>query len=271
MKVVNSNFKTWLQINFKATYFLLGINVLLGIITYVLAYIFFQGSDSLALVFLGAQVLPGTEAPFSAFVLDAYRFLTAAFLHGGLIHLLFNMYALYAIGGYIERFFGGKKLFTTYIITAIIGSLVSFVGALIETWSSGGVSSGVGISVGASGAVFGLIGLILGHKYLNRNTYAPELSIDTSNLIWVVAVNIFLGFSINFLGTGVAVNNWAHIGGLIAGFLLGGFLTTKNTFDISKIKKFIEKGLFILSVILFLLAWILNFGSMIMLSAGLFS
>lgn len=263
MKVVNYNLKTWIAINFRATLFLLALNTILGILTYVIAYTFYRGSDSFALVMLGAQILPGSEAPFASLVLDYFRFLTSAFLHGGIVHLLFNMYALYVIGGMVERFYGSRKMFTVYIITAITGSLVSFIAAIINVWSNAGAVAGVGISVGASGAVFGLIGVILGNKFLKRNTYNPDLNIDVGNLLWIVIINIFLGFSINTLGTGVIINNWAHIGGLLGGLLLGAILNTRNTFDVSKAKKLFEKGLFIFSILLFVVAWAFNLYSII--------
>lgn len=263
MKVVNYNLKTWFAINFKATLFLLILNTILGLLTYIIAFAFYRGSDSYALVVLGAQILPGSEAPFASLVLDYYRFLTSAFLHGGIVHLLFNMYSLYAIGGFIERYYGSKKMFTAYIITAITGSLLSFIMALISVWSNSGISSGVSISVGASGAVFGLIGVVLGNKFLRRNTYNPDINVDVGNLVWIVVINIFLGVSVNSLGSGVIINNWAHIGGLVGGMLLGALLDTKNTFDASKFKKGFEKGLFILSVVLFVLAWVFNIYSII--------
>mgnify|MGYP000864396081 CR=1 FL=1 len=263
MKVVNSNLKTWIAINFRATVFFLALNTILGVLTYIIAYAFYRGSDSFALVLLGAQILPGSEAPFASLILDPFRFLTSAFLHGGIVHLLFNMYALYAIGGFVERYYGSKKMFTAYIITAISGSLLSFVMSLLSVWNNSGVASGVAISVGASGAVFGLIGLILGNKFLKKNTYSMDLNIDIGNLIWIVVINIFLGFSLNSLGTGVIINNWAHIGGLAGGLILGSIFDTSETFHASRFKQIFEKSLFILSVLLFVLAWVFNVYSIV--------
>lgn len=269
MNIVNGNFFVWLKVHFKVTFLLLAFNVILGIFSFLFSFLLFKGNDTLSLIFLGAQVLPGTEAPFSLFVVEYWRFISSAFLHGGLIHLVFNMYALVSIGGFVERYYGGKKLFTVYMITAFFASLLSFFGTLIEMWSNGGMAGGVAVSVGASGAIFGLVGLILGNRYLRKNTYGPELNIDTNSLIWVVVVNLLLGFSLNFFGTAVAVNNWAHIGGLIGGLILGAILDTKNTFDSGKAKKIFEMVLFVLSVIAFVASWGFNIFSMIQLSLSL--
>ena len=269
MNVVNANFFTWLKLNFKVVNLLLAINLILGALTTFFAISVFQGNTSLSLVLFGAQILPGTDPPFSAMSLDLWRFITAAFLHGGILHLLFNMYALYSIGGFVERFYGGKKLFIVYLLTALTGSLASFGGALFELWSNSGTTVGLVTSVGASGAVFGLVGLLLGNKFLKRNTYGPELNFDVNSLIWVVAINLFLGFSINSFGSGVAINNWAHIGGLLGGFGLGALLETKNTLDISKFKKVLEKVLFILAILLFVGAWCFNIVSIFSLTLSL--
>ena len=267
MKMVNGNFFTWLKVNFKTTYLLLAINLILGILIMFLTFV--KGNDAQPLLFMGAQVLPGTEPPYSALTLDAWRFLTSAFLHDGLIHLFFNMYALLSVGTFVERYYGGKKLFLTYIYTAIFGSVLSFIMSLIALWSNGGVSGGLAISVGASGAIFGLIGLILGNRFLKKNVYEPELNVDIKGLVWIVIVNLALGFGVDFLGTGFEINNWAHIGGLLSGMILGAFLNTKNAFDVPKWKRRFEVVLFWVSVGLFVLAWAVNIISMI-ISAGSF-
>ena len=80
--------------------------------------------------------------------------------------------------------------------------------------------------------------------------------VDGRSLITFVLINIFLGFSFNFLGSGVYINNWAHLGGLLGGLLLGMFLNTANSFDYSKLKKVLTQILFILASVLFLLAFI---------------
>jgi phosphotransferase system glucose/maltose/N-acetylglucosamine-specific IIC component len=67
-------------------------------------------------------------------------------------------------------------------------------------------------------------------------------------------LNIFLGFSFNFLGSGIYINNWAHLGGLLSGLIIGAGLNTVNNFEASKFKKIFENVLYILSVVLFISA-----------------
>ncbi len=264
--MVNGNFFTWLKINFKTTYLLLALNLSLGIALLFLGFV--KGNDLQPLLFLGAQVLPGTEAPFSVFVLDFWRFLTSAFLHGGILHLLFNMYALLSLGTFVERFYGGRKLFLVYIFTAIGGSLLSFIVNLLGLWEKNGIAEGLIISVGASGAIFGLVGLILGNRFFKRNPYEPELNVDINGLLWVVAVNMFLGFGLNSLGNSSVINNWAHIGGLLTGLVLGAFLNTNNAFDVSKFKRVFEQVLFWISIVVFALAWLFNIISMLFMASS---
>ena len=80
---------------------------------------------------------------------EFYRLITGTFLHGGIEHYLFNMYALYIIGSQMEGFLGRWKYLTVYIYSALIGSLFSI------------IFNGIIPSVGASGAIFGLMGSLL--------------------------------------------------------------------------------------------------------------
>ena len=255
---MNLTFWHWLKINFKVTTLLLFINIVVYLITYLLTLLVFAGNDTLALSILGAQILPGSQYPFSAFILQPWRFITSSFLHGGLLHLAFNMWALMSLGTYLEKYYGGKKLFLIYIFTAITSALASLIVGFIGLMQNNGMAEGVVASVGASGAIFGIVGVLLGNKLLKNKTYEAELNLDTTNLLIIVFINLFLGFSFNFLGSGVYINNWAHLGGLAGGILLGTFLSTVNSFDVSKRKIIFEKILFYFSVILFLLACIAN-------------
>ena len=159
-------------------------------------------ADSFTLVRLGANLSTLVKSG------EYFRLLTSIFLHGGIIHLFFNMYALYSIGNFIETYFGRSKYFIVFIITGIVGSLTSYLFTR-------------GFSVGASGAVFGLLGLLLAQK-LKRKVYYAELPIDTRSIVTIVVINLILGFTIP------NVDNAAHIGGLISGTLLGLFLNHEN-------------------------------------------
>jgi rhomboid protease GluP len=251
---MNLNFWHWLKINFKVNMLLIGLNCLFYLITFLLSAFFFNGNDSFGLSLLGAQVLPGTEYPFSEFILQPWRFLTSSFLHGSLLHLAFNMWALLSLGSFVEKFYGGKKLFLIYIITGIGSAIASFAVSFFGLWQNNSIAQGISVSVGASGAIFGLVGVLLGNRYFKKKTYEPDLNFNASSLMTFVMINIFLGFSFNFLGSGIYINNWAHLGGLFTGLIIGSFLNTVNNFEASKFKKIFEKVLFILSVALFVLA-----------------
>jgi len=129
---------------------------------------------------------------------EYYRLLTSMFLHGSIIHLVFNMYALYIIGNQIENFMGKTKYLIIYIVSGIIGGLLSM--ALSDF-----------ASIGASGAIFGLMGSLLYFGYHYRLYLAETLR---SQIIPLIILNLALGFMMN------GIDNFAHIGGLVGGILI---------------------------------------------------
>lgn len=129
---------------------------------------------------------------------EYYRLLSCIFMHGGIIHLLCNMYCLYVIGPQVESFFGKIKYIVIYLLSGIIGSLMS-------------LSITNSISLGASGAIFGLLGSILYFGYHYRVYLSQAIK---SQIIPIIVLNLFLGFMLN------GVDNAAHIGGLIGGVLV---------------------------------------------------
>jgi membrane associated rhomboid family serine protease len=127
-----------------------------------------------------------------------YRVITAGFLHYGFIHLAFNMYALYILGGLIERVAGPVRFGVVYFVSLIAGSL----GALIVSPDS--------LTVGASGAVYGLMGAAFA---LERSRGIP---VRNSGIIGVLVINLFITFGLSrYISVG------GHIGGLVGGFLSG--------------------------------------------------
>ena len=126
-----------------------------------------------------------------------YRLITSAFLHANILHLLFNCYALYVFGSQIENFMGRIKYLIIYLVSALTGSLLSIL-------LSGGVS------VGASGAIFGLMGSLLYFGYHYRVYLGTVLK---SQIIPILVINLIIGFSTT------GIDNFAHIGGLIGGVL----------------------------------------------------
>lgn len=130
---------------------------------------------------------------------EYYRIITGAFLHGGIFHLLFNCYALFIIGSQLESFIGKAKFLTVYLFSAITASLTSIL-----------FSGNIG-SVGASGAIFGLMGALLYFGYHYR-VYLGNVM--RSQIIPLIVLNLVLGF----IMTGI--DNAAHIGGLIGGTIM---------------------------------------------------
>lgn len=137
---------------------------------------------------------------------EYYRLFTSMFIHIGIIHLAFNTWALYAIGQTLERFYGATRFLAIYLLSGLGGSLLSY--ALAPP----------SVSAGASGAIFGLIGAEIAFFYRHRRTFGQASQQQLRNLLMVAGINLVFGFT--FPG----INNYAHIGGLLFGAILGYFL-----------------------------------------------
>lgn len=169
--------------------------IALNILLFMAMYFFGNGSTNVyTLLKFGAfqkdLVLAG----------DYYRLITSAFLHIGFFHLLCNMYSLYVIGPELEGFFGKTKFLIIYLGSALAGNLLSMV-----------FPGNGGVSAGASGALFGLLGALVYFGYHYR-VYLG--SIMKSQIIPLIILNLGIGFVVS------GINNAAHIGGLIGGVLL---------------------------------------------------
>jgi membrane associated rhomboid family serine protease len=125
-----------------------------------------------------------------------YRLLTSAFLHASVTHLLFNMVALWMVGGAVESRLGRWRYLTVYLVSALAGSVLSYA-----------VDSANQVSVGASGAVFGLFGAFA--------VLAYRLRFDIAGIIGIILINAVIGFIPAF-----NINWRAHLGGLVAGTVL---------------------------------------------------
>ncbi|RLM69608.1 RHOMBOID-like protein 2 [Panicum miliaceum] len=132
---------------------------------------------------------------------QGWRLLTCMWLHAGVVHLLINMLCLLFIGVRLEQEFGFVRVAAVYLVSGLGGSLTS---ALFIRSS---------VSVGASGALFGLVGSMLSELITNWSLYANKVAALVS-LVAVIAVNLALGVL-------PRVDNFAHIGGFLSGFLLG--------------------------------------------------
>lgn len=140
-----------------------------------------------------------THGPSIRILSEYYRLLTGAFLHGSLMHLLLNCYSLFVIGSQVESFLGKGKMLVIYLFSALCGSLLSI------------TFSGRYASVGASGALFGLMGAILYFGYHYRVYLGNVMK---SQIIPLILINLGYGFLVS------GIDNAAHIGGLIGGCLM---------------------------------------------------
>lgn len=145
---------------------------------------------------------------------EYWRLVASMFLHGGIVHLIVNAWALYQLGALFEIWMGSSRLLLTYFLTGVAGSLASIM------WTAGP-------SVGASGAIFGLLGALIGFLLRHRerlNEWGKSLLMQ---FVGWAAVNVFLGFSVP------GIDNAAHLGGCAAGFLLGLVLRPRPQYQLA--------------------------------------
>ncbi len=133
-----------------------------------------------------------------------WRLLTSAFIHFGISHLLNNLVLLVCLGSYLERAYGKIRFLILYLVCAAGSSLVSM-GHMLYTGD-------LAVSGGASGVVFGMIGALLFLVLKNRGRF-EDLSLR--RFLLMMALSLYYGFSTT------GVDNAAHVGGLIIGFLVG--------------------------------------------------
>ena len=198
----------------RAVYALLVVNVLMYGLTLLLTYARsgigdppFRDAFSTVLYQLGAKYGPAIDAG------QYWRFLTPIVLHGGLIHLGFNSYALYALGPETERLFGTGRFLAIYLLAGLAGTIASYIRS-------------PNLSIGASGAIFGLIGALAAFFYGARSLLGEEQSRQqVTQLITMAAINLLLGLSV------ATIDNAAHVGGLVAGAAAGFALAPRYWID----------------------------------------
>ena len=167
--------------------------ILLCVLVFISMYIWGNGSeDTSTLLMFGANFRVLVQEG------EVWRLITSTFLHIGIIHLIVNMYSLYIIGRQLESLLGKFKFLIVYLGSGLLGSLLSVV-----------VHST--ISAGASGAIFGLLGSLLYFGYHYRLYLGNVLR---TQVIPVIIVNLLIGFMLP------GIDNFAHIGGLVGGYLL---------------------------------------------------
>ncbi len=180
----------------RATYVLLGLIVLVFLVETVLG----GSTSTTVLVNLGAQV------NLLVWAGEVWRLLASMFLHIGVSHLLFNAWALYSLGREAEAFYGSVRFLAIYFVAGLFGGLAYYV--------LGPAASVVGVSAGASGAIFGIIGAELAYWLRNRGLFGAFGRQRLLNLAVLAGINLVFGATIP------GINNLAHVGGLVSGFLL---------------------------------------------------
>lgn len=160
----------------------------------------------------GGNFLPATEQ-------QPWRLLSATLLHGGGVHLALNMWALYVLGPTAERFYGNSQFLLIYLVAGLFASLASLFFA-----------ARAGVSVGASGAIFGVIGALLSAVTTKADRLpVAMMSAIRRNMLMFVAYSLVTGFIVP------QIDNAAHIGGLVSGFALAIVLAEK--FDLEEFRR----------------------------------
>ena len=145
---------------------------------------------------------------------EPWRLLTSVFEHIGIVHILLNMWGLWNLGRLAEQVYDKSTYLGAYLLCGIGGSIACL-------WSDPGA-----VTAGASGAIFGIAGLLITTFWLGRLAMPEGRSQSLlRNLIVVVGYNLFIGASIP------GISNSAHLGGFFTGLILGGFMAPRLTSD----------------------------------------
>ena len=143
-----------------------------------------------------------------------WRLLTSTFVHGGLLHIATNMWCLWNLGRMAENIFGRVSFLLIYLFTGISGSLLSV--ALHPSI----------VSVGASGAIFGVAGALITALYFGRLPVPKErLNAALRSLVFFALINLSIGAAVPF------IDNAGHVGGLMLGLIIGALLAPHLTSD----------------------------------------
>lgn len=134
---------------------------------------------------------------------QVWRLFTPIFLHGSILHILFNMYALSYLGPSLERFYGHLRFLALFLVAGFAGNVISFMFS-------------PHLSLGSSTAIFGLLGAQGVLIYQNRELFGNIARRALSQVIMIAVVNLVIGLT-------PGIDNWGHIGGLIGGTLFAWF------------------------------------------------
>ncbi|MGH4052431.1 MAG: rhomboid family intramembrane serine protease [Clostridium sp.] len=174
---------------------IIAINIMMYLVSAYMSYsvggsIF--NSNTNVLILLGAKV--------NTLIAEGqyYRLVTCMFLHGGIVHIGVNMYSLYAIGPMVEKVYGKAKFIAIYFVAGICASIFSYVFS-------------TSVSIGASGAIFGLLGAVLIYAIKSKGKTGNSF---IRSILSVIFINIFIGATLP------NIDNFAHVGGLLGGMII---------------------------------------------------
>src|SRR5690242_15205515 len=191
---------TWLRVPMYPVW---ATNILLGILIVIWIYegIYGGSPDGSEQI----QVLRDLGAKDNSLIVQGeyWRLITAMFLHSGFLHIAFNGYALLIFGQQIERFYGWARFLAVYFVAGLAGSIASF-------------AFSPAISVGASGAIFGVMGAMGAFFWVQRRLLGAMARTQLWNALTIIGINILFGLS-----QSGAIDNMAHGGGLIGGLIAG--------------------------------------------------
>lgn len=161
---------------------------------------------------------------------EFYRLISSAFLHANVDHFLFNVAAIYVLGKFVESIYGSIKMLLSYLITAVVANIIS----LVFITDS--------LSLGASGAAYGLMGILLVHLLVRKK-------VQKKLIFQVVAIFVVIGVLSNFFSN---VNHYAHLGGAVYGVILG------IIYNFKKVNKKLLLATSILAIVFPIVSWIIQ-------------
>ena len=187
------------------TWILLAVNIVVWLAMYAVG-----GSQD-------SQVLLDFGAMFGPLIAEGryWRLFTAMFLHGDLVHLAFNSIALFIFGRLLEGAYGRARFIVIYILAGLAGSVASY------------ALNSISIGVGASGAIFGILGALAAFFAANHESFGRMAQRNLTVILFLGALNLLYGWITP------GVDNWAHMGGLAAGFVLGFALAPRHKLAMS--------------------------------------
>ena len=147
-----------------------------------------------------------------------WTFLTSMFMHGGIFHLFVNMLSLFFVGGLLEKILGKRRYFSLYLISGLFAGLFFVLASLVFS------ADYISFAVGASGALFGLVGALL---FLTPNLRVYVMFIPIPIKLKYAAPGLSVLLWLISIAGNVPIGNTAHLGGLLAGLGYGIFLRLK--------------------------------------------